>query len=268
MSDFFVIALGNSNAAMALTADGSALGGAQRVCVDCLDQLRKLLVQARAGRDGKPLPLIVGSVHPPALKELRKLAAEIVPESPIQVAGVNFPIPIRMDVDEPGRVGIDRLLASVAAYRQTVGPCIIVDFGTAITVNSMRADGTFIGGAIFPGLAMMARAMADGTAQLPEIAVPDAAPGVGRNTEEALAAGILHGAAGAVANLIIVASQVVGESARVFLTGGDAHRVADLLPPGCRQVTPDLVLEGLVISYREWLRKGPNGPLPGSRKTP
>ncbi len=214
------------------------------------------------------MPLAVASVNPPALKELRALAAEVAPESPLHVAGSDFPIPIHVSMAEPGRVGVDRLLAALAAYRQTGGPCIIVDFGTAITVNAVQADGTFLGGAIYPGLAMMAGALADGTAQLPRIAVPDAAPLVGRNTEEAIAAGLLHGTAGAVANLIIVASEVVGESARVFLTGGDAPRVANFLPPDCREVSPDLVLDGLAIAYRESARRSPQTLLPRPRKKP
>ncbi len=268
MSDFFAIAIGNSTAALALVADGTVLSGAQRTSVDCLGDLRELLAQARVGRDYQPMPLAVASVNPRTLKELKDLAAEVTPESPFHMAGSDFPIPIHTEVTEPDRVGADRLLAALAAYRQTGGPCIIVDFGTAITVNSVQADGTFLGGAIFPGLAMMARALADDTAQLPRIAVPDAAPPVGRSTEEAIATGLLHGTAGAVANLIIAASGVVGENARVFLTGGDAARVANFLPPDCREVSPDLVLEGLAIAYRESPRKGPAPLLPHPRKNP
>jgi type III pantothenate kinase len=268
MNDFFAIVLGNSTAAVALAADGATLGGTQRTCVDCLDQFHELLSQARQGRDGSPVPLVVASVNPHALQELRGLAADVSPASPVYVAKVDFPIPMRTEVTEPARLGADRLLAALAAYRRTGGPCIVVDFGTAITVNAVRADGAFIGGAIFPGLSMMAGALGDGTAQLPRIPVPDAAPPVGRNTEEAIAAGLLHGTAGAAANLIIVASGVVGEDARVFLTGGDAARVANFLPPDCRAVSPDLVLEGLAIAYREWPRKGPQTLLAGGRKRP
>jgi type III pantothenate kinase len=268
MSDFFAVSLGNSNAAMALAADGLTLGGVQRVCVDCVDKFRELLSQARRGRDGAPLALAVASVNPHALKEFRILAAEVAPNSPLHVAGADFPIPLHTEISEPGRLGTDRWLASLAAYRQTGGPCIVVDFGTAITVNSVRADGTFIGGAIMPGLDMMAGALGDGTAQLPRIKVPDNAPPVGRNTEESIATGLLYGTAGAVANLVIVASGVVGDDARVFLTGGSATRVATFLPPDCREVSLDLVLEGLTIAYREWPRKGQPMQSPGIRKKP
>jgi type III pantothenate kinase len=268
MNDFFVIALGNSSAAMALAADGTALGGAVRAGVNHLADLRELLAQAPNGRDGRPLPLAVASVNPPALNELRTMAAEVSPASPLRVAGPDFPIPLRTDVAEPGRVGADRLLASLAAYRQASGPCIVVDFGTAITVNAIRADGVFLGGAIYPGLAMMARALADRTALLPEVPVPDSAPAIGRSTGEAIAAGLLHGTAGAVANLILVAAEVAGEGASIFLTGGDAPRVARFLPPDCREVSPDLVLEGLMIAYREGSQKGTGPASQRPRKKP
>jgi type III pantothenate kinase len=264
MNDFFVIALGNSSAAMALAVEGGCprsaplrngdctlphLSGVQRVSIDRLDDLRELLAQARTGRDGRPLPLVAASVNPPATERLRQLASEVAPQAPLHLAAADFPIPIRNDTTEPDRVGVDRLLAALAAYGRARGPCIVVDFGTAITVNAVRADGAFVGGAIFPGLAMMAQALWQRTAQLPEVPVPDAAPAVGRNTSEAIAAGLLHGTAGAVSNLIIVASEVVGSGAKIFLTGGDAARVAAFLPSDCRDISPDLVLEGLLIAW-------------------
>jgi type III pantothenate kinase len=265
MTDFFVIALGNSTAAVALAAEGMALGGAQRVALDRLDDLGELLAQAKKGRTGQPLALVAASVNPPALEKLKRVAADVTHPSPLYVAAADFPIPMRADVENPARVGPDRLLSALAAYRQAGGPCIVVDCGTAITVNSVRADGAFLGGAIFPGLGMMAGALAQNTALLPLAAVPDSAPAIGRSTEQAIAAGLLHGAAGAVSNLIIVASEVVGEHVRIFLTGGDAPRLARYLPPDCREITPDLVLEGLMIAFREWSAKGMGPMLLGPR---
>jgi type III pantothenate kinase len=265
MTDFFVIAVGNSTAAVALAADGTALGGAQRVAVDHIDDLAELLAQAKKGRAGQPMPLAVASVNPPALADLKRVAADVTHPSPLYVAGTDFPIPLKTDVENPARLGPDRLLAALAAYRQVGGPCIVVDFGTAITVNSVRADGVFLGGAIFPGLGMMTRALAQDTALLPLAAVPDSAPAIGRSTEQAMAAGLLHGTAGAVANLILVAAEVVGEHAKIFLTGGDAPRMARYLPPDCREITSDLVLEGLMIAFREWSAKGMSPHLLGPR---
>ena len=264
---FLAVALGNSTAAATLVTD-AALGQVTRAPVERLEDLAPVLARACPDCGGEATAVAlrhtqgdpehgrgvaVASVNPPALARLVALAKEMHLAKPL-VAGDDFPIPMRTDVDEPERVGADRLLAALAAYRRTRSACIVVDCGTAITVNAVRAGGVFVGGAIFPGLAMMAEALARGTALLPAAAVPERAPPVGKNTEQAIAAGILHGAAGAVANLIIVASEVVGSDAAVFLTGGDAARLAEFLPPDCRDVTPDLVLEGLAIAYREWSR--------------
>ena len=246
------VALGNSTAAATLVT-GAALGKVTRAAVERLEDLASVLARACPDCGGEATAVAVASVNPPALARLLALAKEMHLAKPL-VAGDDFPIPMRTDVDEPERVGTDRLLAALAAYRRARSACLIVDCGTAITVGAVRAGGVFAGGTIFPGLAMMARALARGTALLPETALPDRVPGIGKNTEQAIAAGILHGAAGAVANLIIVASEVVGSDAAVFLTGGDATRLAEFLPPDCRDVTPDLVLEGLAIAYREWSR--------------
>ena len=249
MSAYIAITLGNSRAAATLATNG-VLGQVHRAPVENLGELRDVLARARPDPGGEALPIALASVNPAACERLLKILNEMSLGLP-ETAGKDFPVPIRVDVREPERVGVDRLLGALAAYRRARGACIVVDFGTAVTVNSVGRDGTFLGGAILPGLAMMARALAGGTALLPEITVPETAAAIGKSTEEAIAAGLLHGATGAVANLIIVASATVGENAAVLLTGGDAERLTPLLPPDCQEVVPDLVLEGLAIAYHE-----------------
>lgn len=108
-------------------------------------------------------------------------------------------IPIAVDVDVPARVGIDRLLNVFAAGRLSAmdRPVIVVDSGTATTVDLMTADQTFRGGSILPGLRLSACAMHDYTARLPLINFddePTELPEVpGRNTEDAMRAGLLSG---------------------------------------------------------------------------
>jgi len=249
MSAYIAITLGNSRAAATLATNG-VLGKVHRTPVESLGELRGVLVRPRADCGGEAPPIALASVNPPAQERLLRLLNESSLPLP-ETAGKDFPVPIRVDVREPERVGIDRLLGALAAYRRARGACIVVDFGTAVTVNSVDRDGVFLGGAIFPGLAMMARALAGGTALLPEITVSETASAIGKSTAEAIAAGILHGATGAVANLIVAAGGIVGENAAVLLTGGDAERIAPLLPPHCQEVVPDLVLEGLAIAYHE-----------------
>ncbi|KPJ72667.1 MAG: hypothetical protein AMS14_07395, partial [Planctomycetes bacterium DG_20] len=165
----------------------------------------------------------------------------------------DFPIPIATGVREPDRVGVDRLLAALAAYRRTGGACIVVDCGTAVTVDAVDSGGVFLGGAIFPGREMMARALAEGTAQLPHVrgsAAPESV--LGKSTEEAILAGLVRGTAGALESLVAAAMMEVGLHARVVVTGGDAAVPESPVLRRKSQVVPDLVLEGLVMAYREW----------------
>ena len=253
MTALVAVTLGNSNAAAALVTD-DALGPVRRTPVAQLGELSALLARACPDCGGEAVPVVVSSVNPPALDRVGRLLAGMSLPAPL-LAREDFPIPLRNETLQPDRVGADRLLGALAAYRRVGAPCVVVDAGTAITVNAVRSDGAFLGGAIFPGLAMMARALAEGTALLPTVAPAADVPLVGKSTEQAIAVGIRRGAAGAVAGLIAAARQTVGPGARVVLTGGDAERLAEFLPPDCRLTFPNLVLEGLVFAYREWQKR-------------
>ena len=117
-------------------------------------------------------------------------------------------IPVGVDVDSPERVGVDRLLNAFAGSRmsQPGRPVIVVDSGTATTVDLVTSDGTFRGGSILPGLRLSAHAMHDYTARLPLLNVDEELTDLptlpGRNTEAAMLAGLFFGQLGAVKELI------------------------------------------------------------------
>jgi type III pantothenate kinase len=126
---------------------------------------------------------------------------------------------------------------------------IVVDCGTAATVNLVSASGAFLGGAILPGPALMARALAEGTSKLPEVAALDRdvpPPLPGRSTHEAIAAGIGWGIRGAIARLVEEARAAVGSDADLILTGGWRGAVRDALPGAVEM--PDLVLAGIALA--------------------
>ena len=250
MNDLLAITLGNSSVVMATMTDDGALHDLRREPLARLEDLFAEFVPAPQVRQA---PIIVASVNPAALARLRAVAPAAGPAAP-KAARDDFPIPIATDVDESRRagIGVDRLLAALAAYRLTGSACVVVDCGTAVTVDAVDAGGTFLGGAIFPGRDMMARALAEGAAQLPKVAIGPAESVVGRNTEDAIRAGIVHGSDGALAALIAGAQAVAGQGATVILTGGDAPLPGSpVLRPGYK-VRPDLVLAGLVMAYSEW----------------
>ena len=253
MSDLLAVTLGNSTVALARVAEGR-ITRVERVPVDVLEDLREHFAPPDGAEAGQGAPIIVSSVNPPALRRLAALAAGAV-RGPLLVAGTDFPIPIATDVERPDHVGADRLLGALAAYCRVGGACVVVDVGTAITVNAVRGDGVFLGGSIFPGLHLMGCVLAGGTALLPSIDLPSDAPPIGRSTEQAIAAGLLYGAVGAVAALVAGARRALGETAPGLLTGGGGPHLSAHLPEDCRRDFPDLVLEGLVIAYREQAKR-------------
>jgi type III pantothenate kinase len=178
-------------------------------------------------------------------------------------AGVEFPmrrityrdVPLAIRVDEPARVGIDRLLAALAAdrIRQRDRAAIIVDLGSAITVDLLDASGAFCGGAILPGIAMSARALEEHTDALPRVALdhlehpPEP---IGQSTVPAIEAGLYWGAVGAVRELISQMSKNLPAPPDVILTGGASSNVAKLLEAGTSYSVrhlPHLVLSGIAL---------------------
>lgn len=161
-------------------------------------------------------------------------------------------LPLVVHVPLPDRVGIDRLLAAVAANRLRPDgrPAVIVDLGTAITVDLVSAMGAFEGGAILPGLSMSARALHQFTDLLPLVDMPglaDPPAPLGTATVEAMKSGLFWGSVGGVRHLIELLSREVASPPQVFLTGGAAPTVAPLLDPGTIYVS-HLTLAGIRLS--------------------
>jgi type III pantothenate kinase len=162
-------------------------------------------------------------------------------------------IPIKVRVPRPEAVGADRLLDAWAAVERYRAPLIAVDLGTATTVDAVDADGAFMGGAILPGIDLGARALARGTAQLPEIDVADLPAPIGRDTPSAIASGLVLGHLGAVRELVTRMRARLGGGATVIVTGGLSRASwadawtngTDGLAPIADVVDPDLTLRGL-----------------------
>jgi type III pantothenate kinase len=164
-------------------------------------------------------------------------------------------LPIDVKVEAPERVGIDRLLNAVAARGRSPGvPAVLIDIGSAVTVDWLDEAGAFRGGAIFPGSRLMARALRAHTAKLPLVRLPKELPEPpGQDTTTAMQTGIASAVAGGV---FAVARQYLRRSSGrpvVYLTGGDAPVFRPLLeelvkddlqfPPPT--VWPEQTLEGI-----------------------
>jgi type III pantothenate kinase len=163
-------------------------------------------------------------------------------------------LPLEVRVEELARVGIDRLLNAVAVnrLREPARPAIVVDLGTAGTVNLVAADGAFEGGAILPGMALAAEALHTGTSALPRLETAiwtEPVDVVGKSTSAAMASGIYWGIVGAVGELVERIAGQCSQSPQLFVTGGAApHVVQRLAVAGspARHV-PHLVLSAIRI---------------------
>lgn len=164
--------------------------------------------------------------------------------------------PIETRVDDKSAVGADRLAAAVAAnvLRDPQRPAVVVDAGSAINVELIDTAGVHCGGAILPGMAMSAQALASNTDLLPAVSPADAPPvAVGRNTTEAIRSGLYWGSWGAIQELARKFSSQNDAPPDVFLTGGG------ILWSGLRddlKCEPHLVLAGIAIAWRRLVAKG------------
>jgi len=186
-----------------------------------------------------------------ALLTAAKLADQQFDVHELTAAGLGLPV----ELEHPQRVGIDRLLAAVAAnrVREAGHPAVIVDLGSAITVDLVTAAGAFAGGAILPGIGMASRALAQQTDLLPDIAMRELRepPAVlGKSTYDAIRSGLFWGALGAVRELVTRLTEGGDRPPCVLLTGGAAPSVAALLGPDVRY-EPHLVLAGIALAHED-----------------
>ncbi|MFT4862054.1 MAG: type III pantothenate kinase [Pseudohongiellaceae bacterium] len=161
---------------------------------------------------------------------------------------------------DPSRLGVDRWLAMLAAYERTQGACIIIDGGTALTLDVLDSEGLHQGGFILPGLALMARSLEENTAiklssqgQVPSIVL-------GHSTDQAVRNGILATVIALIEKLYKDQLEGAGRRVRLVLTGGDAATLsATLAHSGFvlravageavqAEIIKDLVLDGLALA--------------------
>lgn len=151
--------------------------------------------------------------------------------------------------DHPGTLGVDRYAAMLACLRGGLAPCVVASAGTALTVDALAGDGTFLGGMIVPGARLMRESLGRGTAAVSVVAGEMRA--FPRCTEDAVATGILSAMAGAVESMRHrLAGQLGVGDVRVVVTGGDAGPLAGLLADPV-VIERDLVLEGLLWLARD-----------------
>jgi type III pantothenate kinase len=189
---------------------------------------------------------IISSVVPSVQYSLEKALGRYLDIEPL-VVGRKLRTGMSIRVDFPREVGADRIVNGVAAWHRHGGPVIVVDFGTATTVDCVSADCAYVGGAIAPGLRIAEEALFSRTAKLPRVEVARPPQAIGTNTVAAIQSGLFWGYVGLVASIVERCRAELGAT-RVVATGGLSRLIAPEVAV-IDEVDNWLTLHGLRILY-------------------
>jgi type III pantothenate kinase len=203
-------------------------------------------------REQPQAAIVMASVNDSIARQLRSMVRDQLSLEVYEI-GDDLPPPIGTQLDPETMTGVDRLLNAAAAYDTLKQACIIIDAGTAVTVDFVDGHGTFHGGAIGPGARMQIRALHEHTAALPEVEfrAPQSEP-FGRSTAQAMLQGVYHGIRGMAWKLVERYAEGYGAFPTVIATGGDAQVLFgdDELVD---RIVPELTLLGIAVAARHAL---------------
>ena len=192
--------------------------------------------------------IIIATVVPRALHNLQQLCQQYFKITPLIAGQQPVEWGMDIDVDEPRSLGADRAVNAIAAHAKYPGDLIIVDFGTATTIDAVDFNGAYKGGIIAPGINLSLDALVGNTAKLPRIAIaaPESDSVIGRNTEDQMLIGIYWGYVAMIEGLIGRMRAQIGRPAKVVATGGLAV-LFNRIPGLFDVVDADLTLHGLAL---------------------
>lgn len=216
--------VGNSNIFIGLYNDGQLVNN-WRIATDknkTSDEYGVILMNlfAAAGYGLADVEsIIISSVVPSVMRSLKEMTGNYF-EADLLTVGPGIKTGINIRTDNPKEVGSDRIVNAVAAKAKYPPPLIIVDFGTATTICAVSAEGSYLGGAIAPGIEISTEALFNKADKLPKIEVNKPLKAIGKNTEDSLKSGIYFGFIGQVEGLIARFKEELGENTMVIGTGG------------------------------------------------
>ena len=192
---------------------------------------------------------IISSVVPPVFNSVRTGVMKIIGKQPM-VVGPGLKTGLNIHVDVPSQVGSDRIVIAVAALAEYKAPLILMDLGTATTMEVVEPDNVYMGGVIFPGVKVSLEALTSRAAQLPAISLDKPKQVIGKNTVDCMRSGMMFGTAAMIDGLIERMEEELGHRATLIATGG----MAQFVTPLCKRdiiLEKDLLLKGLNIIYKK-----------------
>jgi type III pantothenate kinase len=258
--NIIAIDIGNTNIGIGLflegkeefvrTIPGQSWSDLGKCLADAWERIPVLETSIEGKRHGA---IVVSSVKPVWTEQIRQIVEEDLNEK-IQVIGEDIPLPIKLWVDEPHKVGTDRVVAAAAAYDVVEGAVVVADLGTAVTIDLVDEHGVFQGGVICPGFEISAQVLKDHTAQLPKVTVHQPSGPYGKNTADAINCGLYYSIIGAMEEIFRRYAEQIGRWPQTVITGSGAEIVKDDCPFVDNYV-PHLVIKGIVLAYVKYVEE-------------
>ena len=256
--NIIAIDIGNTNIAVGFFLDGdeqfirSIPGNDRRELANCLTSAWQKIPVAESSKEGKrDGVIVVSSVKPVWTRQIRQIAKDELGER-IYLIGKDVPLPMPMWVEEPDKVGTDRIVSAAAAYAVAEDAVVVADFGTAVTIDLVDEHGVYQGGVICPGFEISAQALKDNTAQLPKVTVTRPKTPYGKTTAEAINCGLYYSVIGALEEIIRRYAEEIGRWPQTIITGAAAQTIKD----DCTFIdnyVPNLVVKGIVLAYKKYI---------------
>lgn len=192
---------------------------------------------------------IISSVVPPVFNSVKTGVIKVIHKQPM-VVGPGLKTGLNIHVDVPSQVGSDLIVVAVAALAEYKAPILLMDLGTATTIQVIEPDNVYSGGIIFPGVKISMDALTNRTAQLPGINLDQPKQVIGKNTVDCMRSGIMYGTAAMLDGLVERMEEELGYRCTLIATGG----LARFITPLCKReiiVEKDLLLKGLNLIYKK-----------------
>jgi len=220
----------------------------EKVPVAESSKCRKASLTGEGKREGV---LVVSSVKSAWTDLIQEIVKDTLGEK-IYIIGKDIPLPMPVWLDEPVKVGTDRIVSAAAAYAVVEDAVVVADFGTAVTIDLVDEHGVFQGGVICPGFEISAQALKDNTAQLPKVTVTRPTAPYGKNTADAINCGLYYSIIGALEEIIRRYAEKIGRWPQTIITGSGASIIKD----DCNFIdnyVPNLVIKGIVLAYKKYV---------------